>query len=406
MHGSLVLEHVSGIVYYGNEMETNLPERQQTPTVTVEQLKRYGYSVTIVLSLLSMIVTLIFGSPTFALSPATTTFDYYVYPVLIVLGLLVVRAILNGRVRIERFEKGFVAFFSVFFVSKFSLTLLAAPTLLSIAYVESWYWMMVGGWTMAFLAYSFRQAIFLNVAMYSMMVIVIVTNAWLKAPPDEFFGWLSNQAASTFRFGASLAMLVILGYVKEQWLSVEKEAVFLRSMAHIDALTGLPNRRHLNETLESIVKRGTGPLTVVLFDLDGFKQVNDVFGHIVGDEVLRSIGTLARNSARRGDTIGRWGGEEFLAICPNTTLAEGVRLAEDFRRTLASHTRQRGRPITASFGVAELKPGENGEQLIARADAALYAAKAHGKNAVFIEEAGHTSPATGLTDTEQWVQHF
>lgn len=372
-------------------------ERNNAPAVAVAQLKRYGYSSAIMLALLSMGVTLIFGSPTFSLSPATRTFDYFVYPVLIVVGLIVVRAILAGRLPVESFEKPFVTFFAVFFVAKFSFTLLSAPTLLSLAYVESWYWMMVGVWTFSFLAHSFPRAMFVNVPVYVITAGVIVVNTWLKAPPGEFFQLSGRLAASNFRFGAVLAAFVVLGYIKQQWVSVENEAILLRSMALVDALTGLPNRRKLNETLRSVVGAGQAPVTAILFDLDGFKQVNDKFGHNVGDEVLRDIAALARSAVRSDDTVGRWGGEEFLVICPNTSLPEGIQLAERLRHTLAHHETPIDRAITGSFGVAELRPGESAEQLVARADAAMYAAKAKGKDAVYSVAAGEPSEGAGTT---------
>lgn len=354
-----------------------------TRTVTVRQLKRYGYSAAVTFALLSMGVTLLFDSPTFSLSPSTRTFDYWVYPVLIVVGVFVIRAIMTGRLAVEKFEKVFVVFFAVFFVSKFSLTLVSAPTLLSLAYVESWYWMMVGVWAVSFLAFSFRLALFLNVAVYTATVSVIVTNTWLKAGSDVFHELLSGLLASNFRFAAVLAILVVLGYVKQQWVLVEQEAMLLRSMAHVDALTGLPNRRRSSEVLHDALANARGPVSVILFDLDGFKQINDRFGHHVGDDVLRSLGRLARRSVRSSDTVGRWGGEEFVVISPDTDLAEGARLAQRLCHDLAAHRMPHGLTVTGSFGVAERRPGETAEELMMRADRALYAAKAHGKNTVY-----------------------
>lgn len=357
-------------------------KKRNSPSTTIDQLKRYGYSSGVLLGLFGMGTVLLFGSPTFSLSPATATFDFYVYPVLIVLGLLLVRAILSGRIPIEKFEKPLVGFAALFFVSKFSFTLLSAPTLLSLAFVESWYWMMVGIWTFTFLAHSFYPALFINLTIYLAAVAVTVTNGWLKSNPAMFWSFLSDVIASNFRLSASLTTLVVLGYIKHQWVFVEKEAMLLRRIAHKDALTGLPNRRHLNDTLQAALKKPAEKLSIILFDLDGFKEVNDHFGHTAGDDVLRQISALALSCVRSRDVVGRWGGEEFLIICPETTLSDGLRLAERLRLEFASHPMPHGRTITGSFGVAELQPGETPEHLVARADAALYRAKEQGKNQV------------------------
>lgn len=351
--------------------------------MSVEQLKRYGYSAGILFGLFSMSTVLLFGSPTFVLSPATKTFDYYVYPILILLGLWTIRAILRGHIPIEQLEKPLVAFFALFFVSKFSLTLLAAPTVLPIAHIESWYWMMIGIWSLSFLAHTFYRALAINLGMYAVAVAATVTNVCIKLESTARWDFLSDVAASNLRLAAILTFVVVLGYIKSQWLIVEQEATRLRSIAHQDELTGLPNRRQLSEELQAAIEKGFENLTVILFDLDEFKEVNDQYGHFVGDDVLRHISTLARNNVRSDDTVGRWGGEEFLIICPNTTLAEGVSLAQRLRGVLASHAIPSVGPITGSFGVAELRSGESAEQLLARADKALYAAKQQGRNQVF-----------------------
>lgn len=363
-------------------MKQVLRNRTSTAT-TVEQLKRYGYSAAIIFAVLAMSTVLLFGSPTFELSPATILFDFIVYPVLILLSLWLIRGILRGQIPIRRFEKPMVIFFAFFYVSKYGFTLLTAPTVLSLAYVESWYWMMIGVWTFSFLTYSFRPAMLINLTTYLAELSVTVTNVLLRSDPTELFDRLSNLAASNFRLSAALASLVILGYIKHQWVSVEKEAMLLRSIANKDPLTGLPNRRWLNDALQTAVENPEGSLTVIMFDLDGFKEVNDRFGHAVGDEVLRQVGQLAQDLTGPTNTVGRWGGEEFLIICPNTDLSEGARLADELRHSFASHNMIHGEPITGSFGVAELLHDETAEHLITRSDRALYAAKDQGKNLVY-----------------------
>jgi len=162
----------------------------------------------------------------------------------------------------------------------------------------------------------------------------------------------------------------------------------LAEVAASDPLTGLPNRRQLEATLarEAMVSQRTGrPVSVLKIDLDGFEGVNDDLGHELGDEVLRAAAKRLRQRVRGADLIGRWAGEEFMVIAAGTDLGGAGVLAEDLRSALA------GRPldlprvavrITASFGVAELAPGERLEDVLARADAAVETVKAAGANAV------------------------
>jgi diguanylate cyclase (GGDEF)-like protein len=159
--------------------------------------------------------------------------------------------------------------------------------------------------------------------------------------------------------------------------------------ALLDGLTGLANRRQSQRSLESEVARaerfGT-PLTAVLVDLDDFKQVNDHYGHLVGDDVLREIATVLADTVRTADVAGRWGGEEFLLLLPGTDSRGGQLLAERARKTLAERTiltpEGDSVRVTASFGVASLADNPDGTALVAAADRALYQAKRLGKNRV------------------------
>lgn len=354
-----------------------------TRAITVKQLKRFGYSVAVTFAILGMGVALVADVSTVTIAPSTPLVDYWVYPVLVVAGFFIIRGILTGRLAVEKFEKAFVVVFAVYFVTKFGLTLLEAPSVPSVASIESWYWMMAGVWALSFLAFSFRDALMINLGVYLTTISIVITDTWLKSGSEGFRELLSGLLASNFRLAAVLAVLVVLGYVKQQWVLVEKEAGLLRSIAHLDALTGLPNRRRLAEVFHDALENAHGPVSVISFDLDEFKQINDRYGHHVGDDVLRSVGVFARRSVRSGDTVGRWGGEEFLVICPDTSLEEASILAQRLRKELATHPMPHGIRVTGSFGVAERQPLETADQLMMRVDRALYAAKERGKNTVY-----------------------
>lgn len=166
----------------------------------------------------------------------------------------------------------------------------------------------------------------------------------------------------------------------------------LQKQATTDALTGLANRMQTERLLQKEMERADRyqhPLTVILLDLDHFKQINDQFGHAAGDIVLRTAGALLRDNLRDSDSAGRWGGEEFLLLLPQTGALAACRVAEKLRLALQQTDFALPRPVTASFGVAELQPAEDGARLTARADDALYRAKDGGRNRV--ELAGRES---------------
>jgi len=173
-------------------------------------------------------------------------------------------------------------------------------------------------------------------------------------------------------------------------LETEQINTELRQLIRVDPLTGIPNRLALDEALERECERfgryGT-PVTLIYFDLDGFKKINDQYGHTTGDKVLRWVSRLLDMSLRRSDILGRYGGEEFLVLLSASHLEEGVRLAEHLRQLLMSQMFQElEAAVTASFGVAELCPGESYHDLVNRADHAMYSAKQQGRNRVVAAE--------------------
>ncbi|WP_182113576.1 diguanylate cyclase [Actinotalea sp. JY-7876] len=159
----------------------------------------------------------------------------------------------------------------------------------------------------------------------------------------------------------------------------------MRDMAYLDALTGVANRRRLVEELSFRSSRvGPGyPVALVYFDLDRFKSINDDHGHAVGDDVLRRVASLASGVAGRDAVVGRLGGEEFVVVAPGATHADALDLAERLRQSLPREVgADLGVPVTASFGVSMLRPGESASVALARADELMYDAKAGGRDRV------------------------
>jgi diguanylate cyclase (GGDEF)-like protein len=169
-------------------------------------------------------------------------------------------------------------------------------------------------------------------------------------------------------------------------LANQRNLALAELRAASDALTGLPNRRAADETIQRMAAhaaRRDSPLAVVLLDLDHFKQVNDVHGHEQGDKVLAAVGQILSSTLRASDFAARYGGEEFLVLLPDTDRATARDVAEKLRVAITDVELSHVGSLTASFGVAALPDdGAECEQLLRTADRALYAAKAAGRNRV------------------------
>jgi len=162
----------------------------------------------------------------------------------------------------------------------------------------------------------------------------------------------------------------------------------IEELAITDRLTKIYNRIHLDKILNSELVRSSRyktPFSVILLDIDKFKSVNDTYGHQVGDSVLKESAKILKNSVREIDTLGRWGGEEFLVIAPNTDLEGARRLAEKLRVAMESFRFSVVGNKTGSFGVSSWREGDSEESLLKRADDALYLAKERGRNRVEVE---------------------
>lgn len=169
----------------------------------------------------------------------------------------------------------------------------------------------------------------------------------------------------------------------------------MKTTADVDGLTGVYNKRHVTRMLSEAVleaQERAAPLSVFLFDVDNFKVYNDVNGHVAGDQLLKELARLVRDNTRSGNVFGRFGGEEFLLVLPDTPLGPALVLAEKLRALIESHAfpnreRQPLGFVSVSGGVAEY-PNDalDGTRLVGAADQALYVAKGHGRNRVLAAE--------------------
>ena len=189
-----------------------------------------------------------------------------------------------------------------------------------------------------------------------------------------------------------LALLYMFAHLRRYYAQMHQ-------MAHTDALTNLTNRRAMQLRLESELDRArryNRPFALLLADLDHFKQVNDTYGHSVGDQVLREVAGRLALHLRESDSLARWGGEEFLILAPETDLHQAQLLAQRLLEAIREAPIS-GVPVTLSLGAACYRQGDSIAALLSRADEALYRAKASGRNQVVLEEEEAIIPAHSTT---------
>jgi len=174
---------------------------------------------------------------------------------------------------------------------------------------------------------------------------------------------------------------------------LSRQVAELEARVSTDTLTGLWNRAHFDQIVGKELDRSLRhkqPLSLILFDVDHFKRINDTFGHLAGDTVLRELSIVANMTIRSSDALFRWGGEEFLVLVMSSGHRGATRLAEALRTRLAGHLFPAVGSLTVSLGVAEHAAAESAEEWFRRADAMLYAAKRAGRNTVRVDAAGNS----------------
>ncbi len=240
-----------------------------------------------------------------------------------------------------------------------------------------------------------------EVALAGAASVASVTAAWvgclLWAPPGTFAPGEDGLSLLTSAFILALLALLSYNYSGMRAKVREQKQVLGRAMQQVehtishDALTGLFNRRHMVQLITreaSRAERSGMGMALVLIDLDHFKRINDAHGHLVGDEALQAFADVAQAAIRETDTIGRWGGEEFILLLPDTHPADRATLVTEriqkiLQHTIVSQVRPELR-LSFSGGVAVPRVAETLDAMLDRADQALYAAKAQGRKKTII----------------------
>jgi diguanylate cyclase (GGDEF)-like protein len=162
------------------------------------------------------------------------------------------------------------------------------------------------------------------------------------------------------------------------------ERDFFKKHAYIDSLTRVANRHQIDVWLEEkleAAEEDEKPFSIIFFDIDHFKKVNDQYGHKIGDCALKELSAIVSGNLLEGDRFGRWGGEEFILITDATSRSV-LEKAEHYRKLVERHTFKGAGSLTASFGVTEFRHGDNIDSLLNRADEGLYLSKNNGRNKV------------------------
>lgn len=322
----------------------------------------------------------------------------------IVLVVMLVFSILIGSLNVFLFQAYQVAAFN--FIS-------AAASVMIWFYYQATRNLKLASWLLTF-AVIFNLSAFIGSAKGTAYSIIWVT----VLPPLAFFllGRRAGSWVTGIAFVATIIFLVInlpdlpvLAFSTGTILNIAEVLIILwlifrfyegsRQSAYqelerlsvVDKLTGLYNRAKLDDLLEANIQlsaRTSLPMVVMLLDIDHFKRVNDQYGHVEGDAVLQQVAVALSQRVRSTDVLGRWGGEEFLLICPATSTSEGLQLAEMLRQNVSDDVKLVTGPLTVSIGVTEVRGQIQPNDVIRQADAALYTAKNSGRDQVirFSEE--------------------
>ncbi len=186
-------------------------------------------------------------------------------------------------------------------------------------------------------------------------------------------------------FGISILVISVLYVNRVIFPRITKLENELMMIASIDSLTKIYNRSKYGEIVEREIertKRFNLSLSIIIFDIDAFKRINDTYGHLNGDEVLKRLVALVQEEIRKIDILIRWGGDEFICILPGTKLEGAARLAERIRLSVKNYEFTNMGKVTLSMGISQVTKGDTEDSLLKRADEALYKAKMNGGNQV------------------------
>ncbi len=345
----------------------------ETQPLTTQTLRHRIYFVVVCAAIFTYIVDVVFG-----ILLGASRLELTLWLVFISVLLFMVWQMTRANVLSRRNEVIAYTIISLDVVLEFLFNVLTGTDATEI-FLSAGLWLVVM-YVFAFFVFAPRQGLYVSLVLFGTSLLFSIPVALFRGlvGPLELYIIMKYYCASFF--------VVLFGYAAASWRQsyewARAEAVAAERLAFTDELTQVYNRRAIWNLLEKEATRAeryTRDLSVILFDLDDFKNINDSYGHSAGDEVLKKVADITQSQLRKGDEVGRWGGEEFLVVCSETDVAQACQVADRLRETIAGAA-WHGMKVTASFGIAKRQEGELLGSLFERVDKALYEAKRAGKN--------------------------
>ncbi len=306
---------------------------------------------------------------------------------LAVFNLCLIFLLLLNRIRLEFAEVGaVVAFVASQLVNMVQFLLSHRFYVDGFSGTAIWYTTI---YPLCYLMLPHRWAMRLSYGSYIFAIVMSVVAAIVSIPKNEFNTGGINSVVQ-FLLGNLLDLILLNLYAQYRYRFYK-----LQHLAYTDALTGLANRYTLEPLIREEIARARDKgqaVCLMMMDLDHFKRINDTYGHRTGDLVLQQVAQHINSHMRTTDTVGRFGGEEFLALCPASTLEEAALIASRVCKSVSETALGQNITITISIGVAEHQAFDTLESFLVRADEALYRAKALGRNRVELANTTHVSP--------------
>ena len=340
----------------------------------ISLIKIKVYQQTLALALLVIPVVLILS----VINHSAAAFDIVVYVFFILFCLVCLILFQRRGIQfIKPFEHaGYIAVF-IYYVLQFIQEATKGTRGTGLEFKKFLLWLAVI-YAFSFLVFPARRAVRMSLAfiacIFAIGLVYSVTN---RAKP-----WIADDLITLWQIYSSgliyISLFYVISILKDQYTESENRSKVLTSLANTDALTGAYSRSKTSELLQTCLvdaAQGRHPFSVIMLDVDKLKHVNDTYGHNAGDYVLRHMVELLRSSLREKDYLGRWGGDEFLVICPDTNEKQAHALAVRLEATTSGEKfAQVGSP-SISAGMATCQPGDTPESLLERADQEMYRQK-------------------------------
>jgi diguanylate cyclase (GGDEF)-like protein len=317
-------------------------------------------------------------------------FNQTILPIMSFCSLLLSLLGFNKKIRLHTYGLISMGFLAAFLVVKTYVTLFVLPMVSDFIHhlqvISPWFApVMIGTFVFmdrgaaTVLGYIFSFSLAATVGSY------LYRNQLLDPSTPAFTVWIQQYV-----LGLPVVTFTLSAFarIKENLYRARLRELHLEHLSLTDDLTQLGNRRALEALMNRDLarfRRSQKPFSILIFDIDYFKKVNDVHGHKAGDDVLRSVGHLLQTQMRSSEWCGRWGGEEFLVGIEGNIL-DATKTAERLRKAIEALNSAGVPRVTASFGVAEARLDESSDEIVKRADSALYKAKASGRNCVRTQE--------------------